>query len=141
NVVAPANSPAAIAIATAAGGTDDVASVFSEPRHVGPSLAYASPDGGLPSDKQSSGPLRGYDRDTAVYDISAHMVYMPDGSKLEAHSGLGELMDNPKHVAARNRGATPPHIYDLEPREALFHGVAALRLNPVGGEDNIFGRT
>ena len=38
------------------------------------------------------------------------------------------------------QGVTPPHIYDLTPREALFHGVPALRLNPIGGEDKIFGR-
>jgi hypothetical protein len=38
-------------------------------------------------------------------------------------------------------GATPPHLYDLEPRESLFHGVAALRLKPVGGEETIFGRS
>ena len=25
----------------------------------------------------------------AIYDISAHVVVMPDGSRLEAHSGLG----------------------------------------------------
>ena len=35
---------------------------------------------------------------------------------------------------------TPPHIYELKPREALFHGVPALRLTPIGGEDKIFGR-
>ena len=39
------------------------------------------------------------------------------------------------------RGVTPPHLYDLKPRESLFHGVAALRLNPVGGDEAIFGRT
>ena len=38
-------------------------------------------------------------------------------------------------------GVTPPHVYELTPREALFHGVAALRLTPVGGEDKIFGRS
>ena len=38
-------------------------------------------------------------------------------------------------------GVTPPHIYEFKPREALFHGVPALRLTPVGGEDKIFGRT
>ena len=38
-------------------------------------------------------------------------------------------------------GATPPHVYELAPREALFHGVPALRLKPVGGEDAIFGRS
>ena len=31
-----------------------------------------------------------YDQRTAVYDISAHTVYMPDGTKLEAHSGFGK---------------------------------------------------
>ena len=39
------------------------------------------------------------------------------------------------------RGVTPPHLYELTPREALFHGVPALRLNPVGGEETIYGRS
>jgi hypothetical protein len=82
-----------------------------------------------------------YDQSTAVYDISAHMVYLPDGSKLEAHSGLGSRLDDPRYVRERMYGATPPHLYDLEPRESLFHGVAALRLKPVGGEEAIYGRT
>jgi hypothetical protein len=82
-----------------------------------------------------------YDQSTAVYDITAHTVYLPDGSKLEAHSGLGSRLDDPRHVRERMYGATPPHLYDLEPREALFHGVAALRLKPVGGEEAIFGRS
>lgn len=81
-----------------------------------------------------------YDRYTAVYDISAHVVYMPDGSRLEAHSGLREHLDDPRYVHVRMRGATPPHLYNLTPREALFHGVEALRLNPVGGGGAIFGR-
>jgi Protein of unknown function (DUF2778) len=81
-----------------------------------------------------------YDRQTAVYDISAHMVYLPDGTKLEAHSGLGSSLDDPRSANVRMRGVTPPHLYDLKPREALFHGVAALRLNPVGGEASIYGR-
>ena len=38
------------------------------------------------------------------------------------------------------RGATPPHVYDLTLRETLFHGVRALRLNPVGGSAAIHGR-
>jgi Protein of unknown function (DUF2778) len=82
-----------------------------------------------------------YDQSTAVYDISAHMVYLPDGSRLEAHSGLGAKLDDPKYVHVRMHGATPPHLYDLKPRESLFHGVAALRLTPVGGEDAIYGRS
>ncbi len=76
---------------------------------------------------------------TAVYNIAAHTVYMPDGTRLEAHSGLHEHLDNPRFVHVRMRGPTPPTVYALSPREALFHGVEALRLTPVGG-DNIYGR-
>ena len=69
------------------------------------------------------------------------MVYLPDGSKLEAHSGLGSSLDDPRSARIRMRGVTPPHIYELKPREALFHGVPALRLTPVGGDDAIYGRS
>jgi hypothetical protein len=75
----------------------------------------------------------GYDSQTAVYDISAHAVYLPNGLTLEAHSGLGMLKDNPETVQARNAGATPPAVYDLRPRDKLFHGVRALRMIPVDG--------
>jgi hypothetical protein len=108
--------------------------MFPKPQ-AGPTLAYASPDGGISGEQSPS-----YDRWTAVYDISAHTVYMPDGTRLEAHSGLGSRLDDPRHADEKMRGATPPHVYDLQPREALFHGVQALRLNPVGGEGEIFGR-
>jgi type VI secretion system (T6SS) effector TldE1-like protein len=84
--------------------------------------------------------LSAYDHFTAVYDLTAHTVYLPDGERLEAHSGLGSLKDDPAHVEEKDRGATPPHIYDLTLREDLFHGVQALRLNPVGGPSAIFGR-
>jgi type VI secretion system (T6SS) effector TldE1-like protein len=114
----------------------------------GSALAYASADA---SSTSSLGPASQniaslgtgalYDRQTAVYDISAHMVYLPDGTKLEAHSGLGSSLDDPRSANIRMRGVTPPHLYDLKPREALFHGVAALRLNPVGGEGAIYGRS
>jgi hypothetical protein len=110
-------------------------------------LAYASADvsstGSLGSASQNIASLGTgalYDRQTAVYDISAHMVYLPDGTKLEAHSGLGSSLDDPNSASIRMRGVTPPHLYDLKPRESLFHGVAALRLNPVGGEGAIYGR-
>ncbi len=76
---------------------------------------------------------------TAVYDISAHIVYLPDGTRLEAHSGLGLLLDDPRSVTEVDRGATPPHLYELTPREEIFHGVQALRLNPIG-EGEMFGR-
>ena len=100
-------------------------------------LAYAT-EGGVAGD--SGGITSGlYDRQTAVYDISAHMVYLPDGRKLEAHSGLGDLLDNPSSARTRSRGVTPPDVYDLKPRESLFHGVAALRLLPED-ESKVFGR-
>jgi hypothetical protein len=116
-----------------------------EPSH-GSLLSYASADTSVTgSIGHEQNPVLGgsppYDRDTAVYDISAHMVYLPDGSKLEAHSGLGSELDDPRSARIRMRGVTPPHIYELKPREALFHGVPALRLNPIGGEDTIYGRS
>ena len=83
--------------------------------------------------------MAGYDQWTAVYDISARTVYLPDGTKLEAHSGYGDKLDDPRYVNEPMRGATPPHLYELEPREASFHGVQALRLKPIG-EGGIFGR-
>jgi hypothetical protein len=76
---------------------------------------------------------------TAVYDISAHTVYLPNGEKLEAHSGLGHRRDDPRYVDRKNRGPTPPNVYDLALRERRFHGVRAIRLNPVD-EDKMFGR-
>jgi len=67
---------------------------------------------------------------TAIYDISSHTVYLPNGRRLEAHSGLGEHMDDPRSAAMRSIGVTPPNVYDLKVREALFHGVRAIRLIP-----------
>ncbi|MBR0828107.1 DUF2778 domain-containing protein [Bradyrhizobium manausense] len=75
----------------------------------------------------------GYDSQTAVYDISARAVYLPGGLVLEAHSGMGNLKDDPDHVDKRMVGATPPATYDLKPREKLFHGVRALRMTPAEG--------
>jgi Protein of unknown function (DUF2778) len=77
-------------------------------------------------------PATGYDQWTAIYDITAHAVYLPDGTRLEAHSGLGDRLDDPRFVDERDRGATPPHLYELTLRESLFHGVQALRLTPIG---------
>jgi len=103
-------------------------------------LASLDPTSGL---LPGSGPdlaALGYDGTTAVYDISARAVYMPDGTKFEAHSGLGDMLDDPTHVDARNVGATPPGTYEMKPRERLFHGVPALRMTPVDGSDT-FGRS
>ena len=102
------------------------------------SLASLTPGDGLLSERKDLAAL-GYDSQTAVYDISARTVYLPNGTKLEAHSGFGGLMDNPAHVDQRMVGATPPNVYDLKPREKLFHGVAALRMTPVG-ENEMHGR-
>jgi hypothetical protein len=102
-------------------------------------LASLAPDGGLLANRPNLSSL-GYDSLTAVYDISARTVYMPDGSKLEAHSGFGSLMDDPAHVNERMVGATPPNVYELKPREQLFHGVQALRMIPVG-DNSTLGRS
>jgi hypothetical protein len=106
--------------------------LFSAPQPSGPVIAYAAAETGL------HGASSGYDRYTAVYDISAHVVYMPNGQRLEAHSGYGERLDDPRYVSERMRGATPPNVYELEPREQSFHGVDALRMKPIGG--TTFGR-
>lgn len=109
-------------------------------------LAYASADASITAAiaPKEQNPMFGgappYERDTAVYDIKAKMVYLPDGTRLEAHSGLGSNRDDPDSRRLRMRGVTPPHIYTLKPREALFHGVPALRLTPIGGESAIYGR-
>jgi hypothetical protein len=75
----------------------------------------------------------------AIYDIAAHTVYMPNGDRLEAHSGLGERLDNPRFVNVRMKGPTPPNVYKMTLRERQFHGVRAIRLTPVD-EDKMFGR-
>lgn len=110
----------------------------SDQQPKGPQLAYAPSDGGgglfglghsFPSSPAPVGARGG----TAVYDISAHTVYLPSGERLEAHSGLGPYFDDPGHVHVRMRGSTPPATYRLTLRESLFHGVQALRLTPVSG--------
>lgn len=83
---------------------------------------------------------------TAIYDISGHTVYLPNGDWLEAHSGLGPAHDNPRLAYLKNRGPTPPNTYRLTMREKAFHGVRALRLNPLDetrmhGRDGILAHT
>ncbi|MBB4391292.1 hypothetical protein GGD62_000360 [Bradyrhizobium sp. ERR14] len=95
-------------------------------------LASLTPSDGLFGKAPDLAAL-GYDSRTAVYDIKAKALYLPSGVALEAHSGMGALMDDPNHVDQRMVGATPPATYDLKPREKLFHGVRALRLTPTDG--------
>lgn len=107
-------------------------------------LAYAKPDD--PSEKGGLGkkfnnlfnrPKVG--NGVAVYDIAAARVYMPDGSVLEAHSGIGKMADNPRYTHVKMNGPTPAHTYNLKMREKRFHGVEAIRMLPVDGK-NKFGR-
>ena len=102
-------------------------------------LASLTPGDGLFRSGPDLGSL-GYDSFTAVYDISAQMVYLPNGLKLEAHSGLGSRMDKVDSVGERMVGATPPGTYELKPREKLFHGVRVLRMTPVDSGSTL-GRT
>ena len=127
--IAPTDSPA----------QDDQRTLLQKLSDVWPgrvTLASLAPGGGL----FRSGPdlaALGYDSLTAVYDISARAVYLPSGTALEAHSGLGSKMDNPDYVSERMVGATPPGTYELRPRERLFHGVKALRMLPVDSESTL----
>ena len=115
---------------------------FDTPQHSDQQASNASLGSDLLDNepKVTSGPLLGLYSWTAVYDISAHTVYLPDGTKLEAHSGQGKRLDDPRYVHEHMRGATPPNVYELALREKTFHGVQALRLKPVGG-GNTFGRS
>jgi hypothetical protein len=115
-----------------------LASIAPQPR-----ATFAAPEGRLPGLAAifggSGSPIAGYDRYTAIYDISARTVYLPDGTRLEAHSGYGDRLDDPRYVNERMYGPTPPNVYELTPREASFHGVQALRLNPIG-DSPLYGR-
>ena len=91
-----------------------------------------------PADSSASA-LLAANPQTAVYDIADRVVYLPNGEKLEAHSGLGHLLDDPSSKDQKSRGVTPPNVYAISLRERLFHGVKALRLTPVG-DGQMFGR-
>lgn len=140
NRTGPSRSRVAVAAPAPPDNRNFLQKLFGLAPPPGPALGYAAPEEGLFGRRLTAPPTLGYDRWTAVYDIAAHTVYMPNGARLEAHSGLGDKLDDPSQVHVQNRGATPPHLYDLTPREQLFHGVQALRLNPVGG-GGVFGRT
>jgi hypothetical protein len=106
-------------------------------------LAYAKPDtpssGGLGQAFRNLFNPPSHGNGVAVYDISAATVTMPNGQKLEAHSGLGHMVDEPRYVREKNRGPTPPNTYNLVMRESRFHGVEAIRLIPADGK-NKYGR-
>lgn len=106
-----------------------------ETRPVSAALGYARPDDPVdePAARSALIPWPGTGRRVAVYDISAGLVHMPNGERLEAHSGRGRMRDNPSFSHVKMRGPTPPSTYRLSMREARFHGVEALRLTPVDG--------
>lgn len=106
----------------------------SPKQSAGAMLAFAKPDNPVrePS-RMDAVPWPDRGSGTAIYDISAGVVHMPNGEKLEAHSGIGKMRDNPDYVHVRMRGATPPSSYRLTMREARFHGIEAIRLTPENG--------
>ncbi|MDG4670478.1 DUF2778 domain-containing protein [Shinella sp. 838] len=71
----------------------------------------------------------------AIYDVSNATVYMPDGTKLRAHSGIGKMRDNPRYEHVKMTGPTPAGIYRLKMRERRFHGVEAIRMTSIDGRD------
>lgn len=97
-------------------------------RRAAPRLAYADPKSMLAPESH-----------TAIYDIVAHTVYLPNGERLEAHSGLGRFLDDPRFITQKARGPTPPNVYRLTLRGEIFHGVRAIRLNPED-DRKMFGR-
>ncbi|MCJ2014370.1 DUF2778 domain-containing protein [Methylobacterium sp. J-076] len=155
---APAPAPAPVRVATRRAGpaTRDVfrAAIAEEPSFLerlfgggsapagaGQALAYAGPDAiATPRGRLVPAPSSDTSAGVAVYDISASTVTLPSGEVLEAHSGYGDLMDDPRYVHVRMRGATPPGTYEMTERGALFHGVRAIRLTPQGGSGAIHGR-
>jgi Protein of unknown function (DUF2778) len=136
NALLPSPSPGTRAIARPAVGraAPKLASLLSPTVDSGAKKRLASLE--VPNDSSLSSEA---DSHTAIYDITAHTVYLPNGRRLEAHSGLGGHMDDPRYVNVRSRGATPPNVYQLKLREEMFHGVRAIRLTPVGGS-KMFGR-
>ena len=81
---APAPSPAPATLFT---------SITDFLKRLTPRFAYNNPDVHPTPDSH-----------TAVYDIESHTVYMPNGERLEAHSGLGSQIDDPRYVSERGEG-------------------------------------
>ena len=130
------NVPAVLA--SASSSNDAASAAASKPAERVSDAASVQPV--RSSTAQTTGiPVPGHPSRTAIYDIAAHTVYLPNGQTLEAHSGLGTKRDNPRYVKVKNQGPTPPNIYELALREKLFHKVQAIRLIPVG-DGKMFGR-
>lgn len=91
--------------------------------------------GDLFKNKGSSTGWPGRGTRVAIYDVSNATVYMPDGTKLRAHSGIGKMRDNPRYEHVKMTGPTPAGIYRLKMRERRFHGVEAIRMTSIDGRD------
>lgn len=102
-------------------------------------LAYAKPQrtlfGDLFGRKDSVTAWPGSRTRVAIYDVSNATVYMPDGTKLRAHSGIGHMRDNPRYEHVKMNGPTPAGIYRLSMREKRFYGVEAIRMTSIDGRD------
>lgn len=102
-------------------------------------VAVAKPERSLFGDlfkrKSDSGGWTGNNRKVAIYDVSNATVYLPDGTKLRAHSGIGAMRDNPRYEHVKMRGPTPAGIYRLSMREKRFYGVEAIRMTSIDGRD------
>jgi len=136
-------------VQTASTPVDKAPANMSSPAAPQTELAYAAPDnprdnnngifGGFQNLFKRAWGLPGPGSGIAVYDIKNAVVYMPNGQRLEAHSGLGRMKDKPRYAHVRMKGPTPPNVYDLRMREARFHGVEAVRLLPTD-HDKMSGR-
>jgi hypothetical protein len=127
-----------VALASAPSPEDAVPSVAQKPADRTSNAASVQPDSPLTT-QTISVPVPARPSHTAVYDIATHTVYLPNGHTLEAHSGLDSKLDDPRYVRVKDRGPTPPNVYELKLRDKLFHKVRAIRLIPAG-DDNMFGR-
>lgn len=102
-------------------------------------VAVAKPERSLFGDlfkrKESPSGWPGRNTRVAIYDVSNATVYMPDGTRLRAHSGIGHMRDNPRYEHVTMRGPTPAGIYRLSMREKRFYGVEAIRMTSIDGRD------
>jgi hypothetical protein len=105
----------------------------------GKDVAYAKPErslfGDLFKSKANETGWLGKGTKVAIYDVSNATVYLPDGTKLRAHSGIGGMRDNPRYEHVKMRGPTPAGVYRLSMREERFYGVEAIRMTSIDGRD------
>ena len=145
DVPLPRANPASVATLPVRTKNNEASLVATAPEAVAPAGKRSGGFFGMierlftPQDKKTADAVLASNPRTALYDISAHVVYMPNGDTLEAHSGLGQWLDDPSSFTRKDRGVTPPNTYKISLREKPFHGVRALRLTPVG-EASMYGR-